>query len=255
MAVLGSVLLHPIAFFSLMLVFTFLGLNEFFIISGINDGRKKNILFFVFGVFFYIITGLIGLGYLDIRFAYFLLLMFPLTIVHELFRKNDASWLRIGTYFTGYLYISVPFGLMNALYLVPGIDGYYKGVLLGLFVLVWTSDIFAYLTGSMFGKHRLFERISPKKSWEGSIGGLFFSLIAAYVLSLFLPEINLVNWMIMALIIVVTATLGDLGESLLKRNAGVKDTGKIFPGHGGVLDRFDATIFATPFVFVYVNMI
>lgn len=254
-AVIGSILLHPLAFFGLMMVFTFIGLNEFFVISGSNNGRKKNIFYFVYGILFYIIVGLIGLGYLDIRFAYFLLLIFPLTIINELLRKHDASWLRIGTYFTAYLYISVPFGLMNALFLIQGRDIYFTGILIGLFTLVWTSDIFAYLSGSMFGKHKLFERISPKKSWEGSIGGLLFALAAAYILSIFYQQISLSNWLIMAVIIVITGTLGDLSASMLKRIAGVKDTGKIFPGHGGVLDRFDATLFATPFVFVYVNLI
>ena len=254
-AVIGSILLHPLAFFGLMLVFAFIALNEFFILSGNNNGRKQNIPYFVFGILFYVITGLISLGYIDIRFAYFLLLMSPLTIAFELFRKTDASWSRIGTYFTGYLYISIPFGLMNALFIIPGQEGYSTAILIGLFVLIWSSDVFAYLAGSMFGKHKLFERISPKKTWEGSIGGLLFALIAAYILSLFYTQLNLTNWLALAVIIVITGTLGDLCASMLKRTAGVKDTGTLFPGHGGVLDRFDATIFATPFVFVYVNLI
>lgn len=254
-AVIGSILLHPLAFFGLMLVFAFITLNEFFILSETNNGRKQNIPYFVFGILFYIIVGLIGLGYIDIRFAYFLLLMVPLTIVFELFRKTNATWLRIGTYFAGFLYIAIPFGLMNALFIIPGQEGFSKALLIGLFIVVWSSDVFAYLTGSMFGRHKLFERISPKKSWEGSIGGLIFALIAAYVLSLFYKQLDLTHWLILAVIIVITGTLGDLCASMLKRIAGVKDTGTLFPGHGGVLDRFDATIFATPFVFVYINLI
>lgn len=254
-AVIGSILLNPLAFFGLALVFTFIGINEFFILSGTNNGRKKNIFYFIFNILTYSIIGLIGLGFLDIRFAYFLFLIFPLTICIELFRKNDPSWLRIGTYFTSYLYISVPFGLMNALYLIPGHETYTTAILIGLFVLVWSSDVFAYLIGSMFGKHRLFERVSPKKSWEGSIGGLAFAILAAYILSLFYTELSIINWIIMAVIVVITGTLGDLSASLLKRIAGVKDTGTLLPGHGGVLDRFDAVLFAAPFVFVYINFI
>jgi phosphatidate cytidylyltransferase len=254
-ATIGSILLHPLAFFLLILVFAFLGLNEFFIISGSNNGRKNNIHYYVFGILIYLITGLIGLEYLDIRFGLTLLLFFPLTIIFELFRKNGASWLRIGSYFTAFLYIAVPFGLINSLYYIPDTEGTYTGILIGLFVLTWSSDVFAYLAGSLFGKHRLFERVSPGKSWEGSIGGFVFALIAAYVLSLFFSEISLTNWMILAVIIVIVGTLGDLSASLLKRIAGVKDTGKIFPGHGGVLDRFDAIIFSVPFVFVYINLI
>lgn len=144
---------------------------------------------------------------------------------------------------------------MNALYLIPGHETYTTAILIGLFVLVWSSDVFAYLIGSMFGKHRLFERVSPKKSWEGSIGGLAFAILAAYILSLFYTELSIINWIIMAVIVVITGTLGDLSASLLKRIAGVKDTGTLLPGHGGVLDRFDAVLFAAPFVFVYINFI
>jgi phosphatidate cytidylyltransferase len=253
-AIIGSIILHPLVFFSLIFIFTLLGLNEFFILSGSNNGRKNNIHFYFFGMLIYVVTGLIGLGYIDFRFGLLLLLLFPLTIVVELFRKKGASWLRIGTYFTAFLYIAVPFGLMNSLFYIPDVEGSYTGILIGLFVLIWSNDVFAYLIGSLFGKHRLFAGVSPKKSWEGSIAGLAFALIAAYVLSLFFTEISLINWLTLTLIIVITGTLGDLSASLLKRIAGVKDSGTIFPGHGGVLDRFDATIFAILFVFVYLNL-
>lgn len=155
---------------------------------------------------------------------------------------------------TGIIYISVAFGLMNSLFYYGGVDNVRIGVILGLFILTWSSDVFAYLTGSMFGKHKLFERISPKKTWEGSFGGLVFALLAAYILSIFITDISLLRWLVLAVVIVISGTLGDLVESMLKRNAGVKDSGTIFPGHGGVLDRFDAVIFATPMVFVTINL-
>jgi len=253
-AVLGSVLLSPFAFFGLFFIFAFIGLNEFFLLSDSNNGRKKNVAFYILGMFIYSLIGLIGLNLIDIRYAYLLLLVFPVTIIHELFRKTDASWNRIGTYFSGFFYVAFPFGLLNALFLMPDREGYWTGILIGLFVIVWSNDIFAYLTGSLLGRHKLFERVSPKKSWEGSIGGLVFALLAAWILSMFFTEINLTDWMILAVIIAITGSLGDLSESLLKRKAGVKDSGNIFPGHGGVLDRFDATLFAVPFVFVYINL-
>lgn len=254
MAVIGSIVVHPLAFFGLFFFFALLGLNEFFLLSARNDSRKKNILYFVLGMFIYLLTGLIGLGIIDIRYAYLILLVFPVTIIFELFRKKDAGWNRIGMYFTAFFYVAFPFGLLNALFYMPDRGEPIIGILIGMFAIVWSSDIFAYLTGSMFGKHRLFERISPKKSWEGSIGGLLFALLAAYILSLFFTELSLTRWLVMAVIIVITGTLGDLSESFLKRKAGVKDSGTIFPGHGGVLDRFDATLFAVPFVFVYLNL-
>jgi len=253
-AVIGSIVVHPLAFFGLSFIFSFLGLDEFFRLTARNDRRKENIMYYVLGMFVYSLVGLIGLGLVDIRYVYPILLVFPLTIICELFRKKDASWKRTGVYFTAFFYVAIPFGLLNALFFVPDRDESLIGILIGMFVIVWSSDIFAYLTGSMFGKHRLFERISPKKSWEGSIGGLLFALLAAYILSLFFKELSLTRWMIMAVIIVITGILGDLSESFLKRKAQVKDSGNIFPGHGGVLDRFDATLFAVPFVFVYINL-
>jgi len=253
-AVVGSIFVHPLAFFGVMFFFCLIALNEFFVISGLGESRKTNYLYFLFGMFNYVIVGLIGLGYLDIRFAYLTILTFPVTILFGLFKRTTHVWKTVGVQFTGWLYLSIPFGLMNALFLSPVVDGYFIGLILGLFMIIWTSDVFAYLVGSAIGKHRLFERISPKKSWEGSLGGLVFALVAAYILSLFFTQISLVDWMILAVIIVVTGTFGDLAESMLKREAGVKDSGTILPGHGGILDRFDATIFAVPFVFVYVNL-
>ena len=128
-------------------------------------------------------------------------------------------------------------------------------MVLVVFVLLWVNDTFAYLTGRLLGKHKLFERISPGKTIEGSIGGLVFTLAAILVYSHFTgwppmgPAIGL------GVIAVVFGTLGDLCESMLKRQAGVKDSGKLIPGHGGILDRFDSVLFAIPFVFVYLLLV
>ena len=110
------------------------------------------------------------------------------------------------------------------------------------------DDIGAYLIGTAIGKHRLFERISPKKSWEGSLGGFFFSIITAYACSRFFSVLPVWQWMVLAVVIVVSGTYGDLVESMFKRSLGIKDSGNILPGHGGILDRFDALFFAAPFV-------
>jgi phosphatidate cytidylyltransferase len=106
-----------------------------------------------------------------------------------------------------------------------------------------------------FGRHRLFERISPKKSWEGSVGGFIFGLFAAYLLSLYFQEFDLMSWLIIAAIIMIFGTFGDLAESMIKRSLKIKDSGSILPGHGGLLDRFDAVLLAAPPVLVYINMI
>lgn len=255
LAVIGSILVHPLAFFTIFFGFTFIGLIEFLKLSPVADGLKRNAGYLISGMLIYCLVALMGLGFLDLRFAYLLLLIFSATLILELFRKQNASRERIGAWYTGFIYIAIPFGLMNSLFITGNIVGFRTDILIGLFIIIWSSDVFAYLVGSWIGKHKLFERISPKKSWEGSMGGLVFALLAAYILSLFYQQFTPLQWMIFAVIVVVTGALGDLIESMLKRQAGVKDSGTIFPGHGGVLDRFDAVLFATPFVFVYVNLI
>lgn len=151
------------------------------------------------------------------------------------------------------LYVAVPFALLN---MIVFFNGQFRPLLvLALFLIIWVNDSFAYLMGSLFGKHRLFERISPKKSWEGFIGGNLFALAAGYGLSYLDPSLMWWQWMIFAQIVVVFGTFGDLMESLLKRTVGVKDSGTAIPGHGGWLDRFDSLIFATPVVVFYLYLL
>lgn len=135
------------------------------------------------------------------------------------------------------MYIAIPFACMTILKDI--------NLLLALFVLIWVNDTFAFLTGSYLGKHRMFERISPKKSWEGFIGGNLFALGAALVFAYFMPKYEVWQWLIIGEAVVVFGTLGDLIESLMKRTLGIKDSGNAIPGHGGFLDRFDSAIVAS----------
>ncbi len=124
-----------------------------------------------------------------------------------------------------------------------------------LFILIWTNDTGAYLTGSLLGRHKLFERVSPKKSWEGSVGGAVFTLAAGLLFWRFSGVGGAAQWIGLSLLTVVAGTYGDLLESLLKRSAGVKDSGKILPGHGGILDRFDSILLAAPVALAYLEII
>lgn len=128
-------------------------------------------------------------------------------------------------------------------------------VLLGAFILIWTNDTFAFLVGKNFGKQKLFEKISPKKTIEGFLGGLFFACLASYFITTFTETLTFNHWLILAIIISVFGTLGDLIESKFKRQANVKDSGIIMPGHGGLLDRLDSIIFAAPFIYLYLEII
>jgi len=153
------------------------------------------------------------------------------------------------------LYIALPFALLNVLAFQDspetGSVSYNPILPLSIFVFIWLSDTGAYCIGSLIGKHRLFERISPKKSWEGSIGGGVFSIASSFVFAHFFPFMSWWQWAGLATIVVIFGTWGDLTESLMKRQLGIKDSGNILPGHGGMLDRFDSALMAIPAAVVY----
>jgi len=149
-------------------------------------------------------------------------------------------------YLTGY--IVLPMVLLTR---IPFQGGFYNPkIALSLFIIIWTNDTFAYLVGRFAGRNKLFPSISPKKTIEGFIGGMGFALLAGSLIAWYFVKAPLWQWLIIALVISVTGTLGDLVESKFKRVAGVKDSGSIMPGHGGILDRLDSIIFAAPFVFL-----
>lgn len=157
------------------------------------------------------------------------------------------------------MYVALPFALLNVLAFHTNVTGSmseYNPILpLSIFIFNWINDSGAYCTGVLFGKHRLFERISPKKSWEGSVGGAVFSIAAAFVMAHFFPFMSTAVWIGLGLTVVVFGTWGDLTESLLKRTLGIKDSGNILPGHGGMLDRFDSTLIAVPASVVYLYIV
>ncbi|MCF7561304.1 phosphatidate cytidylyltransferase [Sabulilitoribacter multivorans] len=134
-------------------------------------------------------------------------------------------------------------------------EPYNANILLGSFILVWVNDSFAYLVGKNFGKQKLFEKISPKKTVEGFLGGLFFSCLGSYFIATFTNTLDFTSWLILSIIISVFGTLGDLIESKFKRQANVKDSGVIMPGHGGLLDRLDSIIFAAPFIYLFLRVL
>lgn len=150
-------------------------------------------------------------------------------------------------------YVILPFLCITQLIFYKG--AYEPKVVLGYLILIWTNDTFAYICGKSLGKHKLFEKISPKKTIEGFIGGVLFSIIAAIIIHKYLIEISVVHWVMSSLIISFLGTVGDLIESKFKRQAGIKDSGSLIPGHGGILDRLDSFIFAAPFLLLIYNLI
>ena len=208
-------------------------------------------------------AAIVGLSVMPSSAILFLPFVFTLIVilVRELYYRKPSpisNWVQ--TLFP-VIYLALPFGLTSLLaYDVQGPGtGYSPVIPLTLFVFIWCNDVGAYCTGCTIGKHKLFERISPKKTWEGSIGGAVFTMIAAFLLHHFLPDwysyMPLWVWIGMALVVVLFGTWGDLIESLMKREMGIKDSGKILPGHGGMLDRFDSALLAIPATVVYFSLI
>ncbi|ESU27617.1 phosphatidate cytidylyltransferase [Flavobacterium limnosediminis JC2902] len=169
--------------------------------------------------------------------------------VEKIKPKSDT----LSKYVNLFGYIIIPFVLLMK---TPFIGAHFNPkIIIGIFILIWTNDTFAYIVGKSFGKHKLFERISPKKTIEGFIGGLVFTMIGSYVLSYFFTFFAPLTWICTGLIVGLFGTLGDLIESKFKRSAGVKDSGKIMPGHGGILDRLDSVIFAIPFLYLFYQIL
>ena len=176
--------------------------------------------------------------------------------IFELFLKSEKPFQQLGYLFLSIFYISIPYSLLIWVAFPPSsITVFHPVIIFGMLLLVWSNDSFAYLFGSQIGKTKLFPRISPGKTWEGSGGGVLGSAIAAALLYLVFPnELELIDWVVLAVIASVFGTLGDLVESMLKRSLGVKDSGTLLPGHGGMLDRFDAFMFMIIPVFVYFTL-
>ncbi len=174
--------------------------------------------------------------------------------INELFRKEYSSYHNIGITLMGVIYVSIPMSLTFFLSYNDAKQYEYM-LLLSVFILIWMSDIGGYFAGVNFGKHKLLERISPKKSWEGVLGGFILCVISSVIISRFVTSLDLLEWVGLGVIICISSVIGDLIESMIKRTANVKDSGTILPGHGGILDRFDSALLVIPVVYIYTILI
>ena len=234
------------AYFAVFMLICTLTQLEFYKLTGLDGMLPLKSYGTVIGLIIYTITFLVQKGIISYRYYF---LIFPLAFgifLIKLYKKTDKKpFTNIAITFLGVIYVAVPFSLLHiATY---SIGGYSYQVVLGMLIILWASDSGAYFAGTMFGRRKLFERISPKKSWEGSIGGTIVALAIAYGVSQVFHDLQLWQWMIAAVLIVVAGTYGDLVESLFKRSMAIKDSGTSIPGHGGFLDRFDGLLLSIPF--------
>ena len=183
-----------------------------------------------------------------IQLLLLLTLVIDAGLIIYLYSKKNQVFSHIQKFLIGLFYLGGGFIFLT---MIPYKDQFFaKYLIIGIFLMIWVNDSFAYLVGKNLGRNKLFPSVSPKKTIEGSLGGLFFTLISAFALGRYAPVLNTQQCVILALVLVLTGSLGDLIESKLKRAAGIKDSGAILPGHGGMLDRLDSLVFAAPFAYL-----
>ena len=257
---LGSILFSQWSFAALMAVIAIGGMWEFYRFAEKAGFSPMKVLGIFTGLMIFCINLALMLFFnkesdttgsmLIIASLSALVVLVPLMCICELYRKSATPIANIASSLMGALYVAMPMSLLLVIPMLLGGGEWNPWIVLFYVFIIWANDVFAYLFGITLGRHRLFERISPKKSWEGFFGGLAGAVAMGYVAALVI-EANPIAWMGLALVAAISGVFGDLVESLMKRSVDVKDSGNIIPGHGGWLDRFDALILSAPFVFIY----
>ncbi len=257
---IGGIILNQYTFAVVFGLVTGLCIWEFYGLmenkAGVSLSKGQNLagaLLLYGGGYLYVTWGsLIQLSILICIIPYLIYLLS--LFISELYMKRTDPLKSLAYSLFGQLYIALPF--TSAFYIAFINSSYTPLFMLAVLIIIWVNDTFAYLTGMSIGKHRLFERISPKKSWEGFIGGCIAAIIASIIISHYSSSsLTIAQWIGFALIVVIFGTWGDLFESMIKRTIGVKDSGNMIPGHGGPLDRFDSTIFAIPAIGIYLAIL
>lgn len=249
----ACIFIHPLCFFALFFVINIIGILEFAHMAQVIHIQINRTLCIICGSALFTASFLHNyLGFQE-GYLYFFMLTFLLSIL-ELYRKHTHAFQNLAFGIYVLFYFTLPFTLL--IYFPYLCSGEWQPDIIFLpFLLVWFNDTFAYLFGSKFGKHKLFPRISPKKSWEGAIGGGLTTIIAGLALAPYIEGLTILDTAVISVIVVVFGSFGDLIESMFKRCIEIKDSGHIMPGHGGVLDRLDSILFALPVIFVYLALI
>ncbi|OIN55960.1 phosphatidate cytidylyltransferase [Arsenicibacter rosenii] len=251
--ILGAIMYADWSFVLLFCAISALTQIEFYRLLGLDGNQPLTFYGTVVGCFICLLTFFIEKEFIP-HDTYFLICpVASMVFLIKLYKKKDMKpFTNIGFTFLGIIYVAVPFALLNVLALRGG--SYHPKIILGCLLLLWASDIGAYFAGTKFGRRKLFERVSPKKSWEGSLGGAAMAAIIAFILTIYAPDLKPWQWYCVGGIIVVTGTYGDLVESLFKRSIAIKDSGSSIPGHGGFLDRFDGLLLAAPFIITFLKL-
>ncbi len=255
-SIVGALIIGKITFLIVFSAILVLSMYEFYTLSLKARIKPQFSLGILIGLALFIGFYLYAAGRIE---AIFLLGFIPLIIsvfIFELYRNHKRPFHNIAYTFLGVLYIAIPISLLNFIAFKTTVLNftYSYEIILCYFIFIWANDTGAYLFGVSIGKHRMFPRISPKKSWEGFFGGLIVTTIIAWTISLYFHNITFTHWLAIGLLSAITGVFGDLVESMFKRSLEVKDSGKFLPGHGGILDRFDSVFLSAPIVFAYLKI-
>lgn len=255
---IGAICFHPISFLIIFCLITGLTLWEFYGLVKLNEGASAKIFIGSIGGMYLFAATFVYTNQLASSIIFLPYLMYLIyTLVGELYYKEPNPINNWAFTVFAQLYCAGTFTMLNFIAATPGASGeitYSPLFVMAIFIFIWLNDTGAYLVGSLVGKRKLFERISPKKSWEGFWGGLAVALGASQALAWYASDVSWYNWLGLSATVVLFGTWGDLIESLLKRTLGVKDSGNILPGHGGMLDRFDSLMLAAPAAYIYIEL-
>lgn len=251
--IIAAVCYSDWTYFLVFFIICLFSLLEFYKLATVDGVVPERVLGTAGGILVFVISFLVEKGQIS---AVWYTLIFPLmamAYIIKLYKKEERKpFTNIAFTFLGVFYIAVPFALLNLAAFRTGT--YNFQIIFGCLFILWASDTGAYFAGTYLGKTKLFERISPKKSWEGFFGGALLALVFALGIAHYFQSLSIVQWLVVWVIIMVGGTFGDLVESLLKRSIAIKDSGSSIPGHGGFLDRFDGLFLAAPFIAAYLRL-
>ena len=252
--ILGALIYTEWTYFLIFAIILGISQMEFYKLSGLDGMLPLKSFGTILGLLIFGLTFMVEKERLSYEYLFLVFPLVSLTFFIKLYKKTDKKpFTGVAYTYLGIFYVAIPFSLLN--FAVFSVDQvYHFEILVGCLLILWASDTGAYFAGTRFGKTKLFERVSPKKSWEGFLGGAFFAIVVAFVLSHYFVVLEDWKWLVIAGIIIIAGTYGDLVESLFKRSIEIKDSGSILPGHGGFMDRFDGLLLSAPFITAFLKI-
>ncbi len=252
--ILAALIYSDLTYFLIFAVILGMSQMEFYKLSGLDGMLPLKTFGTILGLLIFALTFLVEKERLPHEYLFLIFPLVYLTFFIKLYKKTDKKpFTGVAYTYLGIFYVAIPFSLLN--FAVFSLDSvYHYEIPMGCLLILWASDTGAYFAGTRFGKTKLFERVSPKKSWEGFLGGAFSAIAVAFVLSQYFVVLEDWKWLVIAGIIIIAGTYGDLIESLFKRSIEIKDSGSVLPGHGGFMDRFDGLLLSAPFITAFLKI-